>query len=311
MAPHQKGAVRTCGIPLDGGERTPPRRPLLPETGTSPLADLLDDGICLIDAGGRVRWINRALEEFFGVGRDTVEGMPIADFLVQVVSPALIEPQGGIPKDFHHASPPSDLLEIRIASHLEGPLWIEYSGRPFPGEDGRVWRMDLFRRINRWKVAEHHFMESEERYRLLFNKGNDAVLVFSLSADRVPDRLLEVNDIACSRFGYTRQELLELSPLSLVPSDMIGAVLRILKRGLRSTPSFFKRSVFTPRFLVEFPRFLRHTSQFTLLSLLFLSRKIATAQAVCRSIVSSCFRLNERHEKRHLTCARAQVVTRT
>jgi len=232
VAPHQKGAVRACGIQLDGGERTPLRWPLLPETGTSPLADLLDDGICIIDAGGRVRWINRALEEFFGIGRDEVESMPIADFLVQVVSPALIEPQGGIPKDFLSPSPtpPSGLLEIRIASHREGPLWVEYSGRPFPGEDGRVWRMDLFRRINRWKVAEHHFMESEERYRLLFNKGNDAVLVFSLSADRVPERFLEVNDIACSRFGYTRQELLELSPLSLVPSDMIGAVFRILKR---------------------------------------------------------------------------------
>lgn len=204
---------------------------MLPETLAPTVADLLDDGICLIDAGGRVCWINRALEGFFGMGRGEVRGLPFSDFLARAVLPALIEPQGGVRGGISDPSilAPSSPQEIRIASHTDGPIWVEYSGRPCSGDDGCLWRVALFRRINRWKVAEQHFRESKERYRLLFNKVNDAVLVFSLSPDHVPERFLEVNDIACSRLGYSREELLGLSPLSLVPPDQIGVVLKTIK----------------------------------------------------------------------------------
>ncbi|MDD2902723.1 MAG: PAS domain-containing sensor histidine kinase [Syntrophales bacterium] len=52
---------------------------------------------------------------------------------------------------------------------------------------------------------------SESRYYQLFNKIKDAVLV--LSADKANNigRFLEVNDEACKRLGYTREELLKLS----------------------------------------------------------------------------------------------------
>jgi PAS domain S-box-containing protein len=205
--------------------------PVWPNTGACTLADILDDGVCFVDGDGRVRWINRAMEKLFGIDRGRIDGISIVDFLVQVVSQSLMEVQGGIQADFFGQSPLCSRgpLEIRIASCCEGPLWIEYSSRPFQEGDGPAGRVELFRRINRWKVAEQHFSESEMRYRLLFNKGNDAVLVFSLSQGRIPDRFIEVNDIACSRFGYTRQELLGLSPLSLVPPDLIGRVLKTIK----------------------------------------------------------------------------------
>jgi len=229
MAPHRKVAGPACQIRQDDGTQSV--KPVRPDTGACTLTDILDDGVCFVDGDGRIRWINRAMERFFGIGRDQIDGMPIADFLVQVVSPALMEPHNCIPVDFFDLSlhQPHGPLEIRISSCREGPLWLEYSSRSFREGDINPWRVDLFRRINRWKVAEQHFKESEMRYRLLFNKGNDAVLVFSLSADHVPDRFIEVNDIACSRFGYTRQELLDLSPLSLVPPDMIGTVLKTIK----------------------------------------------------------------------------------
>lgn len=54
-------------------------------------------------------------------------------------------------------------------------------------------------------------MESELRYRMLFNNSNDAIFVHGLSGD-MPGNFLEVNDVACQRLGYTREELLALSP---------------------------------------------------------------------------------------------------
>ena len=53
---------------------------------------------------------------------------------------------------------------------------------------------------------------SEERYRLLFNNGLDAVLVYGLEGENQPSTLWDVNDVACSLLEYERHELAHLTP---------------------------------------------------------------------------------------------------
>ena len=70
------------------------------------------------------------------------------------------------------------------------------------------------------KRAEEALRESEERYHRLFNKGNDAVLVYQLTSDGTLGRFIEANDNAYQRLGYTREELLGLTPLDIItPKD--------------------------------------------------------------------------------------------
>ena len=68
--------------------------------------------------------------------------------------------------------------------------------------------------------AEAALRRSEERYRHLFNSGNDAILVHGLRPDGSPDRLTQVNDIACKLLAAPRETLLELSPLELTPAEL-------------------------------------------------------------------------------------------
>jgi PAS domain S-box-containing protein len=63
--------------------------------------------------------------------------------------------------------------------------------------------------------AEEALRGSEERYRLLFNNTNDALFVHALGKDGIPLTFVEVNDAACSMLGYSREELLNLSPHDL------------------------------------------------------------------------------------------------
>lgn len=63
--------------------------------------------------------------------------------------------------------------------------------------------------------AEALLSESEERYRLLFNSGNDAIFVHPLGDDLTLGKFIEVNDIACQRLGFTKEELLSLSPTDI------------------------------------------------------------------------------------------------
>jgi PAS domain S-box-containing protein len=56
---------------------------------------------------------------------------------------------------------------------------------------------------------------SEALYRLLFERVGEAVTLYPLSSSGVPGNFEKVNDMACRYFGYSREELLLLSPLDL------------------------------------------------------------------------------------------------
>ena len=65
-----------------------------------------------------------------------------------------------------------------------------------------------------WFFAYQRYVwakRTEEQYRILFNNSSDAVVVFGLGEDGVPTNFIQVNDVACQRLGYTREELLERS----------------------------------------------------------------------------------------------------
>ncbi len=64
-------------------------------------------------------------------------------------------------------------------------------------------------------VAEAALSESEARYALLFNKVHDAILVHHVNPDGSPGRIIDANDNACRRYGYSREELLRMKPSQL------------------------------------------------------------------------------------------------
>ena len=64
-----------------------------------------------------------------------------------------------------------------------------------------------------WFFAYHRYVwakRAEEQYRVIFNNSNDAVFVFGLGEDRATN-FTQVNEVACRRLGYTREELLKRS----------------------------------------------------------------------------------------------------
>src|SRR3989304_245075 len=82
------------------------------------------------------------------------------------------------------------------------------------------------------KHAEAALRESEERYRVLFEGINDAVFVNEILDGNEPGRFLQVNDVACERLGYTRDELLNLTPRDISTPEAFGGAA-----GLRGGPA--------------------------------------------------------------------------
>ncbi|MBT4526820.1 MAG: PAS domain S-box protein [Deltaproteobacteria bacterium] len=73
------------------------------------------------------------------------------------------------------------------------------------------------------RQAEKALGESEEKFRYLFESINDSLFVHLLTEDDLPGRFIEVNDMACKKLGYSRQELLQLTPHDIsVPENGIN-----------------------------------------------------------------------------------------
>lgn len=58
---------------------------------------------------------------------------------------------------------------------------------------------------------EEALKKSEYRFRMLFNSGTDTILVSAIENGQL-GRFLEVNDIACQRLNYSREEFIRLTP---------------------------------------------------------------------------------------------------
>lgn len=64
--------------------------------------------------------------------------------------------------------------------------------------------------ITKRREAEQHLKQSEEKFRTLFDNSSDATFIIDLNG-----KFLEVNEITCKQLGYTKNELLQLTPENL------------------------------------------------------------------------------------------------
>lgn len=168
--------------------------------------------------------VNRRFEEILGVNREQAVNKPATEVYGSTDAPYLKEYAAvvdtGTPFQFQTYFPPMDKhFSISVA-----PM----------GDDVFA---TIFFEITKQKKTEEALQQAndaiakaERHYRRIFNSVSDAVFVHSLGDDGLPGRFIEVNDIACRRLGYTRDELLQLRPTEIDAPDTVAGVPAIMKR---------------------------------------------------------------------------------
>jgi PAS domain S-box-containing protein len=177
--------------------------------------------------------VNEAAVRHYGYSREEFLNMTIKDMLPPDGAPVVLHSGQG-PRDgrditpvWRHRKKEGTLIYVEISSHT-----LTFAGRPAE----IVLANDVTERLK----AEDALRESEERYRMLFTSANDGVFVNTLTPEGRVDRFIEVNDVACQSLGYTREELLKLTPTDINPHEFRGEIQTLMQRILSEKHLLFE-----------------------------------------------------------------------
>lgn len=96
--------------------------------------------------------------------------------------------------------------------------WVRVSGFPLLEKDKFIGVSGIVHDITVYKESEELIKSSEQKYRSLFEQASDAILIMDFQG-----KLIDVNINACSRLGYSKPELLQLSIGQLIDSNQLRA----------------------------------------------------------------------------------------
>ena len=112
-------------------------------------------------------------------------------------------------------------------------LYLQKRGEPkYLFEDLRQTVTDIVTLRN----TERALHESEQLFREVFNNANDAIFLHRMTPEG-PGKYIKVNDVAIRWLGYTREELLTMSPQDIVPEPPRQGVIAAVMEKLAATGS--------------------------------------------------------------------------
>lgn len=107
--------------------------------------------------------------------------------------------------------------EYRFLTGEDQYIYVLDKGYVVRDKEGKIVRIiGALRNITEQKTAEEQLRISEEKYRSFFNSIPASIFIWRLHDFQI----LEINDVAAATYGYSREELLQLTTLDLrTPQD--------------------------------------------------------------------------------------------
>lgn len=206
------------------------------------ITSVMGDGLYVLDHDGNITFFNVEAERLLGWSEAELlgqNGHEIFHYMTPEGKPIALEdcPVHRTIRTGNTHRSKEDWLVRRDGSML--PVSIVSS--PIV-ENGKITgSVASFHDITQHLEAEKTLREREARFRLLFNSGNDAILVHLLNVTDGRGRFVEVNNVACRRLGYSRDELLQMSPVDIDDPESASDTNEIAKQIQTNGHALFER----------------------------------------------------------------------
>ena len=194
-----------------------------------------DDAIITKSLNGSITSWNKGAELIYGYSEEEVIGknisilapIPLKDEVKQ-----LIEKIENGEKIVHFET-------VRI--HKDGQkLDVSVSLSPIYDVSGELIGISTITRdITNNKKLESALKESEEKFREVFNNANDAMFLHKVYGKDL-GKFIEVNDVACQILGYSRNELLNMSPRDIDTPETVAQIPLVIENLLNKGKTTFE-----------------------------------------------------------------------
>ncbi|MBW1767523.1 MAG: PAS domain S-box protein, partial [Deltaproteobacteria bacterium] len=109
-----------------------------------------------------------------------------------------------------------NISEVRSLSIAGKPYTFHTIQVPLRDSDGNITGISgIVRDITDFVQAQEALRESEQKYRQLLNHAPAGIF----EVDFVKQKFINVNNVICEYMGYTREEMLSMSPFDILPQD--------------------------------------------------------------------------------------------
>jgi PAS domain S-box-containing protein len=198
------------------------------------LVDSLNDGVILLDAGGRIAIWNKSAENIFGMHADEVIGRDCHDILWPTIRPdgswMSVQDHPGM-VTLRTGEPCREVL-VGVLGHSGDVRWIAVNTKPVCFSDGQKSFAVVisFADVTDRHKVEEALRESEDRFRRLFEEAPIAIQGYS--ADGVIRYWNKANE---TTYGYTKEEAIGKNIMDLiVPGEMREQAAQIIRHGAQT-----------------------------------------------------------------------------
>jgi PAS domain S-box-containing protein len=167
---------------------------------------------------GNIQNANKAAAAYYGWPKEELQRMNIRDLIAfPDEAPALCEYRQVMHCEGRHCQADGSIRDVEV---FKSRIVVR----------NKVLSHFIIHDITERKEAERLLRESEEKYHRLFDNINDAVFVHLGATDTIPGAFMEVNEVACKRLGYTREELLKMSPTDIDAPETLPALPQMMEK---------------------------------------------------------------------------------
>ncbi|MEW6585997.1 MAG: PAS domain S-box protein, partial [Nitrospirota bacterium] len=181
------------------------------------LVDTLEsirDGFFSLDREWRFAYVNSEAVRLFRRKREELLGRSIWEISPEAVATIIYE-------EYHRAMAEQEPVTFETLSLLPD-TWVEVVA--YPSKDGLS---VYFHDISERKRAAEALLASEEKYRSLIEQASDAIVLFDRELN-----IVDANPMACRISGYSRDELIKLNAMDLLPPEDLATNALQLDRVL-------------------------------------------------------------------------------
>ncbi len=165
------------------------------------ITDNMADIIAYLDTDGYYRYVSPSFETLLGHSAEETLGRSAFDFLDLVHPDDVGTFMGTLVKELQSFEPERTQYRFKRADGQY--VWLESMGVPLTGENGELLGAVIAsREITESKLAEQEMLESEAKYRSIFDLSPDIIYL----VDR-QGRIIDANACLCEGLGMTLEEL--------------------------------------------------------------------------------------------------------